>query len=181
MGTLVVFTSLGLARFAYSTVLPDMQKGLGMDNTQAGALATANMVGYLAFCVIGGVLASRFGPRVVITCGLGLAAFAMVMTGLAGSFAAAAFWRALVGIGSGASNVPVMGLTAAWFAPRRRGLAAGIAVAGSSIGLIVVGPVAPRIIAAWGADGWRVCWFIFGGAALLLAVGSALLLRNEPS
>ena len=181
MSTLVVFGSLGLARFSYSAVLPAMQRGLGMDNTQAGTLATANLVGYLAFCVIGGALASRFGPRVIITFGLGLAAVAMVMTGFAGSFMTAAGWRALAGIGSGASNVPVMGLVAAWFASQRRGLATGVAVAGSSIGLIAVGPLVPRIVAAYGANGWRTCWFIFGGVTFLLAIGAAALLRNRPS
>ncbi len=181
MGTLVVFGSLGLGRFAYSVVLPAMQAGLGMDNTQAGALATANLVGYLASCVIGGALASRFGPRMVIACGLTLAAIAMVMTGLAGSFASAVIWRTLTGIGSGASNVPTMGLMSSWFASRRRGLAAGIAVAGSSIGLIITGPLVPRILAAHGSDGWRTCWFIFGGVTLALAIGAAALLRNRPS
>jgi nitrate/nitrite transporter NarK len=44
---------------------------------------------------------------------------------------------------------------AAWFAPRRRGLAAGVAVAGSSIGLIIIGPLVPRIVNAYGADGVR--------------------------
>lgn len=181
MATLVVFGSLGLGRFAYSVVLPSMQTGLGMDNTQAGALATANLIGYLASCVVGGALAARFGPRLVIASGLGVAAVAMVMTGIAGSFASAVVWRTLTGIGSGASNVPAMGLLSAWFAPCRRGLAAGIGVAGSSIALIVTGPLVPRIIAAYGADGWRICWFIFGGVTLALAAGAALLFRNHPS
>jgi len=118
MGAMVVFASLGLGRFAYSVVLPAMREGLGMDNRGAGALATANLIGYLSFSVIGGLLAARFGPRRVIAAGLMLAAVGMAMTGLARSIAAAAVWRALVGIGSGASNVPVMGLMAAWFAPR---------------------------------------------------------------
>ncbi len=109
MGMLVVFGSLGLARFGYTVVLPAMQAGIGMNNTQAGMLATANLIGYLSLSVIGGALASRFGPRLVITLGLGLAAFGMLMTGLSNSFLPTAVWRALTGIGSGASNVPVRG------------------------------------------------------------------------
>lgn len=180
IGTLVVFGSLGLARFGYTVVLPAMQDGLGMDNTQAGALATANLVGYLALSVIGGALAARYGPRAVIAAGLGLAGVSMLLTGLAKGFLAAAAWRALTGIGSGASNVPVMALLAAWFAPRRRGLASGIAVAGSSLGLIVVGPLVPGIVSAHGESGWRICWFIFGGVTLFLSVAGLLLLRNRP-
>jgi sugar phosphate permease len=181
MGTLVVFGALGLARFAYSILLPAMQEGLGMDNRLGGALATANLVGYLLFSVVGGMLAARFGPRRVIASGLTLAAVSMIMTGMAQSVTVAAVWFALAGIGSGASNVPVMGLMAAWFAPHRRGLATGIAVAGSSLGIILVGPLVPRIFAAYSGDGWRVCWFIFGGITLAMAIGAAVILRNRPS
>jgi len=181
VGTLVVFGSLGLARFGYTVVLPAMQDALEMDNTQAGVLATANLVGYLALSVIGGALAARYGPRVVITVGLALAAVGMLLTGAANGLLAVAVWRALTGIGSGASNVPVMGLLAAWFAPRRRGLASGIAVGGSSLGLIFVGPLVPRILSAYAESGWRTCWFIYGGVTLLLALGGFLFLRNHPS
>lgn len=181
MGTLVVFGSLGLARFGYTVVLPAMQEDLGMDNTQAGVLGTANLVGYLALSMIGGALAARYGPRVVITVGLAVAGGSMLLTGLADGFLPAAAWRALTGVGSGASNIPVMGLLAAWFASRRRGLASGIVVAGSSVGLIFVGLLVPRILSVYGEGGWRICWFIFGGITLLLAVGGFLLLRNRPS
>lgn len=180
MGTLVVFGSLGLARFGYTVVLPSMQADLGMDNTQAGVLASANLLGYLALSVIGGALAARYGPRVVISSGLALAGVAMLFTGLANGFLQVAIWRGLTGIGSGASNVPAMALVAAWFAARRRGLATGIAVAGSSLGLILLGPLVPRILSAYGESGWRVSWYIFGGATLVLAILGWLLLRNHP-
>ncbi len=58
VATLVVFGSLGLARSGYTAVLFAMQVGLGIDNTQAGVLATANLVGYLALSVIGGAPAA---------------------------------------------------------------------------------------------------------------------------
>ena len=181
MATLVVFGSLGLARFGYTMVLPAMQVGLGLDNAGAGGLATANLVGYLALSVIGGALAARFGPRIVIAGGLALAAVCMLLTGLAESFVPAAIWRALTGVGSGASNVPVMGLMAAWFARRRRGLAAGVAVTGSSFALILLGPLVPRLLVAYGEDGWRVCWFFFGGVTLGLAMLAYVVLRDRPA
>ncbi len=180
VGTLVVFGALGLARYGYTMLLPSMQAGLGLDNTQSGVLASANLVGYLALALLGGALAARFGPRLVITVGLFLAAAGMVLTGLTGSYLGAAAWRALTGIGSGASNVPVMALLAAWFASRRRGLAAGICVSGSSLGLILLGPLVPRVLAAGGEEGWRLCWLIFGGITMALAVLAYAMLRNHP-
>lgn len=180
-GVLVVFGSLGLARFGYSVILPSMQADLGMNNTQAGALVTANLLGYVIVSVAGGALAAHYGPRNVITIGLILTGIGMLLTGLAGGFIPAMIWRALTGIGSGASNVPVMAMLSAWFVQRRRGLASGIAVGGSSIALIIVGPLVPRILTIYGETGWRVSWFIFGGVLLALAVFSFVLLRNRPS
>ena len=181
MGTMVVFGSLGLARFGYTVLLPAMQVGLGMENTQAGVLATVNLIGYLVMSVIGGALASRFGPRKVIATGLALAGVGMLFTGMVKGFLAAAVWRTLTGIGSGMSNVPVMGLLASWFTARRRGMAAGIASSGSSLALIFAGPLVPWILFVCGGNGWRISWFIFSGLTMLLAAGSFLILRNHPS
>ncbi len=181
IGVLVVLGSLGLARFGYTLVLPAMQKGLGISNTEAGALATANLVGYLLLSAIGGALAARFGPRAVISIGLLLAGFGMLMTGFVEGFFAIAIWRTITGIGSGASNVPVMGLLSSWFGKRKRGFATGIVASGSSVALILLGPSVPRLLTAFGDDGWRICWYMFGGITLAIALGAVILLRNHPS
>ena len=179
-GTLVIFGSLGLARFGYTIVLPPMQAGLGLDNTQAGMIATANLVGYSLLSAIGGALASRLGPRIVIALGLTLAGITMLLTGLAESFLTAVIFRVFTGIGSGASNVPVMGLLSAWFAKSRRGTAAGIAVTGSSIAIIILGFIIPPILKSYEGDGWRVSWYLFGAVTIVLAVLSFIILRNRP-
>jgi MFS family permease len=180
-GTLVVFGALGLARFGYTMVLPSMQSGLGLNNAQAGGLATSNLIGYLTLSVLGGALAARYGPRVVITAGLTVAAAGMLLTGLSTNFPSAALWRAITGIGSGASNVPAIGLLAAWFVQNRRGMAAGIGVTGSSLALILLGQLVPHVLADYGPDGWRICWFIFSGMTIGLAVLAFTILRNSPS
>lgn len=181
LGTLAVFGALGMARFGYTGLLPPMQQDLGLDNTQAGSLATANMLGYLALSAIGGALAARYGPRRVIAAGLALAGAGMLLTGFAAGFFSASLWRAVTGMGSGLSNVAVMGMIAAWFTARRRGLASGIAVTGSSLGLIFVGPLVPRLLAVYGESGWRTCWLTFGGITLGLAIVCFLFLRNRPA
>lgn len=181
MGVLVVFGALGLARFGYGIVLPSMQRGLGFSNAAAGALATADLVGYAAMSVLGGALASRYGPRRIIAIGLTLAGVGMVLTGFAQGLLGAAVPRLLTGIGSGMSNVPVMGLLSAWFATSRRGFAAGVVVTGSSFALIILGPLVPRLLAAGGPNAWRGVWFLYGAVALVLALGSYLVLRNRPA
>jgi sugar phosphate permease len=177
---LTVLGALGFARFGYTMILPDMQVALDLSNTQTGVLATGNFVGYLALALVGGIVASRYGPRRVIAISMALIGVTMVLTGLAGSFREALLWRVLTGVGSGGSNVPVMALLPAWFAARRRGLATGVAVAGSSLALILTGLLVPRILEAYGADGWRYSWVILGAFVLLLGLVAAALLRNRP-
>ncbi len=179
MAVLVVFGSLGLTRFGYGTILPEMKEGLDIDNTGAGGIATASLIGYLVLSVSGGILASRFGPRIVIFAGLALASLGMILTGFSNHLATATASQLLAGIGSGASNIPVMALLASWFAPRKLGLASGIAVIGSSLGLIFTGSITPVIINAYDEDGWRMCWFIFGGVTAGLAFAALFILRNS--
>jgi sugar phosphate permease len=180
MSVVTVLGCLGFARFGYTMILPHMKEGLGLTKTQAGNLATGNFVGYLILAIVGGFLAARYGPRVVISLAMLLIGVTMFLTGLAPNFLMALVWRTLTGVGSGGSNVPVMGLVSAWFGTRRRGLAAGIAVGGSSVGLAITGPLIPRIIGAYGADGWRYSWYYLGAMTVIIAILCFVLLRDRP-
>jgi MFS family permease len=170
VSNLVVIGALGLARFSYSLLLPAMQTGLDMDNTQAGTLATADTIGYLTLSLIGGALASRYSPRGVVTAGLVLAGLGMLITGAAKGIFIAAVGRAITGVGSGASNVPIMGLLLGWFTQKRRGAASGIAVSGASIAIIAVSPLVPRIVEAYPDNGWRMRAWLHGEMWQLLSI-----------
>jgi len=177
---LSVFGSLGLARFGYTSILPAMQQGLALTNTQTGILQSLNLIGYMIAVVFAGMLASRFGPRIVISVSLLIVGLSMLFTGLIPHFGAACFGRFFAGVGGAGGNVPAMGLVSAWFSARRRGLATGIGVTGSSIGLIVTGPMIPVILNRYGSRGWQVSWYVLGGITVLVAVVCALFLRNHP-
>lgn len=75
--------ALGLGRFGYTVVLPSMKLGLGIGAVKAADLATGNMIGYLSFSVISGVLAARFGARVVISFFMLVVSSSMLLSGLA--------------------------------------------------------------------------------------------------
>ena len=180
VSTLTIAGCIGFARFGYTMILPPMQTALDLSNTQTGGLATGNFIGYLVLAVVGGYVASRYGPRRVIGVSMLLTGVAMALTGLANSFQGALVWRVLTGVGTGGSNIPVMGLLPAWFASRRRGLAAGIAMAGASLAMIITGPLVSRTLDRFGEDGWRYSWFILGAFVVLLSLLSFTLLRDRP-
>jgi len=181
IGVITVMGALGFARFGYTMILPSMKEGLGINDVQAGDLATGNMIGYLLLSLTGGLLASRYGPRIIISIFMVIIALSMLLTGLAPNFQVALFGRVLTGIGSGGANVPIMGLVSAWFATRRRGLASGIIVSGSSLGLIVTGFLIPALLTRHSGEGWRYSWIYLAGFTLLIALLGYVLLRNRPT
>ena len=181
MSVITVLGALGLARFGYTMILPGMKEGLSLTDSQAGDLATANMIGYLVMAVTCGFLASRFGPRIIIAIFMLIISGSMLMTGMAPNFQVALLGRSLTGVGSGGTNVPVMGLIPAWFSAKRRGLATGMAVSGSSFGMVVTGYLVPIILNRYGDEGWRYCWFYLAAMAFVIAVLGYLFLRNRPS
>ncbi len=181
MSVVTVLGALGFARFGYTMILPSMKNGLNLTDSQAGDLATGNMIGYLVMAVTCGYLASRFGPRIVITIFMFIISGSMVLTGMAPNFQLALLGRTLTGVGSGGTNVPVMGLVPAWFTAKRRGLATGMAVSGSSFGMLITGFLVPMILNKYGEDaGWRISWFCLAGLCALIAVLGLLILRNRP-
>lgn len=180
VSVLVVTGALGFGRFAYTLILPSMQEGLRLSNAQMGLIASGNFLGYTLAALVVGVLAARLGPRLVVTVGLVLVGGTMLATGLVQGFAAAVVARTLTGIGSAGGNVSVLSLVTPWVARPRRGMASGMLVAGSGVGLLLAGQIVPRVIAASGDGGWRASWYVLGAAVLASAVLSGLLLRNHP-
>ncbi len=180
MGFLGVFGGVGLGRFGYSAILPSMQDGLHLDSASAGALASWNFGGYTLMAAASGLLAYRFGPRLVVSIGSLVAALGMLFTGLSGGMVSASAGRLLTGLGSGAVLVPSVALMSSWFDTRRRGMACGVVASGPALAMVISGPVVPLVIGAGGAAGWRYAWYLF--AALTLAVGILTLVvqRDRP-
>ncbi len=180
MGVFVVFAALGLSQFSYPAILPSMQKALGFSNTQAGALVTANLAGYLCMAALGGALASRLGLRRVILAGLAAASVGMVITGMSNGFTLAAGGRILTGIGSAAAAVPAHTMPSHWFPQRRRGLVTGVITLGPALGLVVSGPLVPRLVKAYGDSGWRITWYTLAAVTIVIAIAGFLVLRDRP-
>ncbi|MBU4505927.1 MAG: YbfB/YjiJ family MFS transporter, partial [Gammaproteobacteria bacterium] len=65
--------SLGITRFAYGLLLPPMRDDLGWSYTLAGAMNTANAVGYLIGALAMSWLLKRLSPMRVLLAGSVLA------------------------------------------------------------------------------------------------------------
>jgi MFS family permease len=180
-GVIGTMGALGLGRFGYTVILPAMKDGLGLNYGQMGLLGTGNLIGYLFFSLLGGFLASRYGTKLVTVLSLTLMTVALMLTGLAGGFYGILVARIFTGVGSAGANVPIISLASAWFSTRRRGLATGIMVSGSGLGVLVTGIFLPGVIQAYGADGWRWAWYYLAAISLTITLICLLLLKDRPA
>ena len=180
-GTLVLLLTQGFGRMSYSVILPSMKDGLLLTYTQVGLIGTGNFIGYLCLAVVGGFLAVRFGTRRTIFVSLLAMGVSLFLTGLSRSFTSAFLMRFITGMGNGAAVVPMMALTASWFATGKRGLAAGILTMGTGLGLSIVGVALPYVMAKFDPEGWRYAWFLLGTLVFIFSFLCYALLRDNPA
>ncbi len=127
-----------------------------------------------------GRMSDRLGPgRMVAGGGV------LIGTGLLLSSLASSLWQVylayglVLGFGVSCAFVPSVAAVGGWF-ERRRGLALGVAVAGSGIGSLLLAPLSSRLI---DDHGWRSAMRILAaiGTVALLTAGSVLRARMAPT
>jgi sugar phosphate permease len=179
-GCLGVFACIGLGRFALGMLLPSMGEALQLSYSEMGFISTINFGGYLFAALLSGFLVSRFGARRLIFLALVLVGVSMSLISTANGVLTVAILYMLTGIGSGASNVPIMGLVSSWFKKQKRGRAAGFIVIGSGLGLLLSGKLIPFLNSINPTDGWRAGWLVLGMVVVVIAVVCVILLRDRP-
>lgn len=179
-GTLCIMACLGFGRFALGMLLPSMGATLGLSYSEMGFISTGNFAGYLVAVLGSSIIMGQVGARRLIVGALLVVGSSMALVSRAESFYEVLVLYTLTGIGSGAANVPVMGLASAWFKSRKRGRAAGFIVIGSGFAIIISGRMVPAINRTFGAEGWRVSWLIISLAVFLIAAIAYLLIRDRP-
>lgn len=138
-GICALVLTVGLARFAYTPLLPVMRLDAGLTAAGGGWLATFNYLGYLA----GTVLVARVGDMQLkfrfYRIGLVLA---VVSTGLMGTTTDMATWgvlRFVAGLSSTAGLLLASGLVLHWLLAHQRRPQLGLHFAGLGVGIAVSG------------------------------------------
>ncbi len=179
-GMLSILACLGFARFVLGMILPSMSEALRLDYVEMGLLGTGNFFGYLIAVLFAGRFIALFGARVSIFAGLTLAWVSMLLLGFSSSLAILVFLFALTGIGSGITNVSVMGLVSRWFERDKRGRASGFIVIGSGFALIISGWFVPIINSNYLQEGWRVNWWLSALIVFVVSIINLITVRNSP-
>ena len=178
---LVVLGGVGLARFAFGMILPDMARDLALDYQQQGILGGSYFLGYLAIVAIMPWLAPRAGPRRLCLSGLAVVVASLVALALGRSygFLLAAYF--VTGLGSGALFIGAMTFPSFWFHPSHRARGAGIVTAGAGFGILISGFLVPQVGAGIGFAPWQLIWLIFAVLTGLIFLLGFFVLRDRPS
>ena len=168
--------SLGVTRFAYGLLLPGMRADLGWTYTLAGAMNTANAVGYLLGALAMPGLMRRVSPTVLLWSGSLLAALFMGLCGFFTDAFVLLVQRLLAGLASALVFVSG-GLLAARLgsrAPAHAGLLLGVYYGGTGVGIVLSALLVPWVLDASQGEvhSWRFAWWAL---ALLCFAATALL------
>ena len=175
-GALALAAAMGIGRFAYTALLPPAQSALGFDDRTAGAIASVNLVGYLAGALVARSLRPAGLRRLGLRAGLAATAVATALLAVATSAVGWGVLRAAAGLASGL--VFVLASAAALepgddsAAPRP-----GLLYAGVGAGIALSGVTAALSSSA----DWRAPWLWLAAAAVLLGAPAWRVLARAPS
>ncbi len=169
---------LGIGRFAYALVLPDMRDTLGWSYSAAGFMNTINAVGYLAGALIAAKLIKRFGLSAAVRWGTLGCLVSLALCALSGNFILLSFARLLAGLGAAIAFVAsgALAATIAQSRPERANFLLSLFYAGPGLGILASGLIAPFVLQAFGAGSWWMVWW----ALTLLSVALTIPLLLAP-
>ncbi|RYF44212.1 MAG: YbfB/YjiJ family MFS transporter [Comamonadaceae bacterium] len=169
--------SLGVTRFAYGLLLPPMRADLQWSYTLAGAMNTANALGYLLGAFATPRLMARFGPSRLVLWGAVLASLFMGLSGFFTGAGALLLQRVLAGAASALLFIGG-GLLAARLGalqPGRSGFLLGLYYGGTGLGIVLSALLVPWVLeaAATRPHGWAWAWWALSAACF--AASAALV------
>jgi predicted MFS family arabinose efflux permease len=164
--------SIGIGRFAYALVLPDMRDSLHWSYSAAGFMNTMNAAGYLVGALIASRTIRRFGSSAVVRGGTLAALISLAVCGLTENFAALSLARLVTGIGAAIAFVAggALATRIAQSRPRQASFIMSLFYAGPPLGIVVSGLFAPFVLQIGGPGSWWMVWLVLTALGALLTV-----------
>ncbi|MDI1284932.1 MAG: YbfB/YjiJ family MFS transporter [Reyranella sp.] len=171
-GLLAMAAGIGIGRFVYTPILPPMVEALQLSKSQAGLIASANFVGYLA----GALLAAVRLPgtrRTWLLGSLAVNAICLAAMGVATTLPLFLLLRFLAGMASAFTLIFSSALVLDRLARAGRSSLSAVHFAG------VGGGIALSAALVGFLGDWRAMWFASGGLALLAGIAVAVIVPGD--
>lgn len=167
-GVCALVLTIGLARFAFTPLLPQMHAQAGLGVADGGLLAAINYAGYMSGALLAAWIEDPVWRRRLYTWALPLALVITALMGWSTQFAAWAVSRYVGGLCGAAGMLLGSGLVQGWLIRAGRGPELGLYFIGLGLGIVV------SAVGAMGMSGlgwgWGAQWqgFALLGLAFLL-------------
>ena len=159
---------LGLARFAYTPLIPALIDARWFAPADVVYLGAANLAGYLAGALTARGLAARFGAVPLLRASMVAVTLSCLACSVPLSFSWFLVWR----LASGVAGALIMVLAASTILPHvgpaRRGLVGGAVFAGVGLGIAASGTLVPLLLRM----GLAACWYGLAALSALLTLVS---------
>lgn len=166
------FVAIGFGILA--PAIPVFARSFGVTALEASAVISGMALTRFLMSPLSGMLANRWGERIILSTGLILVAVTSLAAGLSQTYLQLLFWRGITGIGSSMFTVSAMALLLRVSLPDQRGRAASAFQGGFLLGG-VAGPAFGGLIVAWSI---RAPFFIYAGSLAVASVVSMVFLSK---
>lgn len=163
-GLCASLVGIGLARFAYTPLIPTIVSAHWFSPSSAAYLGAANLLGYLAGAALADFAAKRFPARVILRSMMALVTIAFFACSHPWSFAWFFVWRLLSGIAGGTLMVLTAPTILPHISPSKRGIAGGAIFTGIGLGIAASGTLLPLFL----REGLSQAWMGLGIVSFLL-------------
>lgn len=160
-----VIATIGIARFAYTPMIPSMAAEIGLTDAVAGYLATANYVGYLCGAVAIAFIRDLATKAFLFKLGLILSVVTSSAMGLTTSEWLWAILRFLSGISSATGMLLGAGLLMHWYIKHNKSAVLGGFFSGLGIGIVITAVMAKLMDHHLS---WALQWQAYALISLLL-------------
>lgn len=166
-GIISLIVMMGVARFAYTPVLPVMLEGGALDNAQGAWLTTINYMGYFCGALLTASISDMRLKSRLFRVGLMLAVLSTFGMALTENMYLWAIWRFIAGLSSAAGLLIGSGLVLHWLMRHHFRSELGIHMAGMGLGIIFTTLLVEVFTPALA---WQEQWLGLACAATLLAI-----------
>ena len=174
-GIMATLAAIGIARFAYTPLLPAIIQEGWFTASQGAYLGAANLLGYFIGALAAHSLSEHFSPRLVMAASFAGIVLSFVLCAGAGGFLWFFFWRLVSGVAGAILMVVGPSLALAATPPERRTRVGALVFTGIGFGALLSAFIVPLLLALSLSVTWGTLGLLCIAAGLLCDWGIAHL------